>query len=168
MKISKTVFYSILSVFFLTSMTLAASGFSYGKKKAESAPAQSQPSAESKPLRAKSSPGAAVFFVDLKDGATVTSPLLVKFGAKGLTVAPAGEVKDNSGHHHLLIDVEKLPPMDQPLPVTDKIVHFGKAQDQGTITLSPGPHTLQLLFAGGNHVPLNPPVMSKKIKIVVK
>lgn len=141
---------------------------SYGKKKAESAPALTRPAAESKPLRAKSSPGAKVFFVDLKNGAKVKNPFTVKFGISGIELTPAGEVKDNSGHHHLLIDVETLPPMDQPLPATDKIIHFGKAQTETTLTLSPGPHTLQLLLAGGNHIPNDPPVMSDKIKIVVE
>src|SRR5215471_13067890 len=109
MKISKTFLYSILLVSSFAFLIWSPSGFSYGKKKTESAPAQSQPAAESKPLRAKSAHGAAVFFVDLKDGAKVKSPLLVKFGVKGLTLEPAGAVKDNAGHHHLLIDVDTLP-----------------------------------------------------------
>jgi hypothetical protein len=92
----------------------------------------------------------------------------VKFGVEGIELAPAGEVKDNNGHHHLLIDIESLPPLDRPLPATDQIQHFGKAQTETTLTLPPGPHTLQLLFAGGNHVPHDPPVMSDKIHITVK
>ncbi len=132
------------------------------------APETPSPPSTPQITRAKSSPGAKVFFVDLKDGAQVSSPLTVKFGVKGIELAPAGEVKDNSGHHHLLIDVDSPPPMDQPLPSTDKIIHYGKAQTEATLTLSPGPHTLQLLFAGGNHVPHDPPVESEKIKVEVK
>jgi hypothetical protein len=106
--------------------------------------------------------------VDLKDGAIVSNPIHLKFGAEGIEVAPAGQVKDNSGHHHLLVDVAPLPSMDQPLPATDKIIHYGKAQTEVDVTLPPGEHTLQLLFAGGNHIPHDPPVMSEKIKVTVK
>ena len=106
--------------------------------------------------------------MDLKDGATVSNPITVKFGVEGIELAPAGEVKDNSGHHHLLIDLDSPPPMDLPLPATDKIIHYGKAQTEAILNLAPGPHTLQLLFAGGNHVPHDPPVQSEKIKIEVK
>ena len=35
------------------------------------------------------------------------------------------------------------------------------------IELPPGKHTLQLLMGDGNHVPFDPPVMSKKITITV-
>ena len=119
-------------------------------------------------VRAKSSPGAKVFIMDLKDNQLVTSPLTVKFGSEGVEIAKAGEVKDNSGHFHLLIDVDTLPAMDQPIPNNEHMLHFGQGQTEATITLSPGPHTLQLLLAGGNHVPNDPPVMSEKIHIIVE
>lgn len=127
-----------------------------------------QPTTQPSVVRAKSSPGAKAFFVDLKNGQTVTSPLVVKFGSSGVTIAKAGEVIDNTAHFHLLIDVETLPPMDQPLPFSDHILHFGQAQLETTVNLSPGPHTLQLVLAGGNHVPLDPPVNSEKIRVIVK
>lgn len=137
-------------------------------RKPESAPSPSKPSLESRPLRAKSSPGAKVFFVNVKEGDTLMNPIQLVFGAEGIQIAPAGEVKDNSGHHHLLIDIDPLPPMTQPLPATERMQHFGKGQTETTLTLPPGPHTLQLLLAGGNHVPHDPPVMSEKIKVTVK
>ena len=58
-----------------------------------------------------SPPGAAVYFVGLKDGQTVPTTFTVNFGLKGMGVAPAGSDKENSGHHHLLIDTD-LPPLD--------------------------------------------------------
>ena len=117
--------------------------------------------------RAPSPPGAKVFIITPKNGATVHNPFVVKFGLKGMVIAPAGTKAENSGHHHLLIDTD--PPADThaPLPATDKIVHFGKGQTETSLTLPPGKHTLQLVFADGMHVPHNPPLMSKKITLTV-
>ena len=117
--------------------------------------------------RTPSPPGAKVFFIGLKDGATVTNPVTVKFGIKGMTLAPAGTKTENTGHHHLLIDTDPPADLSAPLPATDKIVHFGKAQTETTVTLPPGKHTLQLLLADQNHIPHDPPVFSKKITITV-
>jgi hypothetical protein len=118
--------------------------------------------------RTPSPPGAKVFFVGLKDGAKVTNPVTVKFGIKGMTVAPAGTKDPNTGHHHLLIDTDPPADLSLPLPsVPDKVVHFGKAQTETTLTLPPGKHTLQLVLGDANHIPHNPPVMSKKITITV-
>ena len=118
--------------------------------------------------RTPSPPGAEVYIIGPKDGAIVHNPVQVQFGLKGMGVAPAGLKYDNTGHHHLLIDTD--PPADQstPLPATDKIVHFGKGQTETTVNLSPGKHTLQLLFADYQHIPHSPPVMSKKITITVQ
>jgi len=82
-------------------------------------------------------------------------------------IAPAGIKIENTGHHHLLIDTDAPADMSQPLPASDKVVHFGKGQTETTLTLPPGKHTLQLLLADQNHIPHNPPVISKKITITV-
>jgi hypothetical protein len=117
--------------------------------------------------RTPSAPGAKVFIITPKNGATVHNPVVVKFGLKGMVIAPAGTKAENSGHHHLLIDTDAPADLSVPLPATDKIMHFGKGQTETTLTLTPGKHTLQLLFADLNHIPHNPPVMSKKITITV-
>jgi hypothetical protein len=117
--------------------------------------------------RMPSPPGARVFIISPKNGATVHNPFVVKFGLKGMVIAPAGTKAENSGHHHLLIDTDPPADMNAPLPATDKIVHFGKGQTETSLTLSPGKHTLQLLFADATHIPHNPPLMSKKITVTV-
>ncbi|HYB33192.1 MAG TPA: DUF4399 domain-containing protein [Steroidobacteraceae bacterium] len=117
--------------------------------------------------RTPSPAGAAVYIISPKDGATVHNPVLVQFGLKGMGIAPAGIKFDNSGHHHLLIDTDPPANMSAALPATDKIVHFGKGQTETTLTLTPGKHTLQLLFADMNHTPHDPPVISPKITITV-
>ena len=113
-----------------------------------------------------SAPGAAVYFVDLKDGQTVPTTFTVHFGLKGMGVAPAGSDKENSGHHHLLIDAE-LPPLDQPIPNDFNHLHFGAGQTEAEVTLTEGEHTLQLVLGDKNHVPNTMPLMSERIKVRV-
>lgn len=113
-----------------------------------------------------SPPGAEVYFIDLKDGATVPPKFTVHFGLHGMGVAPAGSSKPNTGHHHLLIDAE-LPPLDQPIPNDFNHLHFGAGQTEAELTLSPGTHTLQLLLGDGGHIPHTPPVYSPLIHINV-
>jgi Domain of unknown function (DUF4399) len=117
--------------------------------------------------RTPSPPGAEVYIITPKNGAKVTSPFVVQFGLKGMGVAPAGIKFDNTGHHHLLIDTDAPADLSAPLPVSEKIVHFGKGHTETTLTLPPGTHTLQLLLGDQSHVPHNPPVISKKITITV-
>jgi hypothetical protein len=117
--------------------------------------------------RTPSPAGAEVYIISPKNGAPVSSPFLVQFGLKGMGVAPAGIKFDNTGHHHLLIDTDAPADLNAPLPATEKIVHYGKGQTETTLTLPPGKHTLQLLFADAGHVPHNPPVISKKITVTV-
>jgi hypothetical protein len=44
--------------------------------------------------------GAEVYFIAPADGATVGRVVVVRFGLKGLGVAPAGVAKEHTGHHH--------------------------------------------------------------------
>src|SRR5579864_6579967 len=119
--------------------------------------------------RSPSPAGAEVYIISPKNGATVhADKVLVQFGLKGMGIAPAGIKFDNTGHHHLLIDIDAPADSGAPLPASDKIVHFGKGQTETSLTLPPGKHTLQLLLGDLNHVPHNPPVLSQKITITVK
>lgn len=118
--------------------------------------------------RTPSPPGAEVYIQTPLDGAKLKSPVTVRFGLRGMGVAPAGIKFDNTGHHHLLIDTEVPADLSLPLPATDKIVHFGKGQTETTIELAPGTHTLQLVLGDVLHIPHNPPVISKKITITVR
>lgn len=117
---------------------------------------------------APSPAGAEVFIESPKDGDVVTSPVKVKFGIKGMELVPAGMMKANAGHHHLVIDAD-LPPADKPVPPNDTHhMHFGKAQTEAEVTLPPGKHTLQLMLGDHAHMPHHPVVSSKKITIEVK
>lgn len=117
--------------------------------------------------RTPSPSGAKVWLIEPKDGAVVKNPITVKFGVEGMKVIPAGTDEPNSGHHHLLVDT-KLDDYGAPIPADDKHKHFGKAQTETTIELSPGKHTLQDVFADKNHTPHEPPVQSEVITITVE
>lgn len=110
--------------------------------------------------------GAAAYIISPEDGAVVPTTFTVKFGLKGMGVAPAGTDTPNTGHHHLLVDMAELPPIDQPMG--SGIKHFGGGQTETSITLDPGEHTLQIMLGDKNHVPHDPPVLSEKVTIMVE
>jgi hypothetical protein len=110
---------------------------------------------------------AELYFISPQDGATVKSPVTVRFGLRGMGVAPAGVAIENTGHHHLLIDAE-LPPQNMPVPADANHVHFGKGQTEASVMLAPGRHRLQLLLGDHLHIPHDPPVASKPIAITVE
>lgn len=112
--------------------------------------------------------GTKVYFLSPTDGETVTNPVVVRFGLSGMGVAPAGVAKENTGHHHLLIDLETLPDLTKPIPSDKNHRHFGGGQTEVVLELTPGEHHLQLLLGDYAHTPHNPPVVSKQIKILVK
>ncbi len=118
--------------------------------------------------RQKAAEGTSVYIIAPANGATVSSPFTVRFGLKGMGVAPAGVNHPNTGHHHLLIDVAELPDLATPLPATDNIRHFGGGQTEAEITLPAGQHTLQLVFADYLHLAHERPVVSEKVTITVK
>ena len=111
--------------------------------------------------------GAQVYFITPQDGATVSNPVTVRFGLKGMGIAPAGVEKKNTGHHHLIIDT-KLEDYNNAIPTDEKHRHFGGGQTETTVTLSPGKHTLQLIVGDHNHIPHDTPIQSKRITITVK
>ena len=112
-------------------------------------------------------PDSKLYFINLKNGDSVSSPVTVLFGLSGMGVAPAGIEKAGTGHHHLLIDVESID-INAPIPNSDQLRHFGLGQTEVTLPMTPGKHTLQLLLADQNHIPHHPPVMSERITITVK
>ncbi len=134
-------------------------------READQSTAAEAPAAQA--ARTPAPPGAAVFFVEPLDGARVKSPLTIKFGISGMSVAPAGDRTPNTGHHHLLIDTELADP-SQPVPSDPQHLHFGKGQTEVSLELSPGQHRLQLVLGDAQHVPHDPPVISKPITITVE
>ena len=112
--------------------------------------------------------GAKVYILSPANGAIVTSPVTIRFGLSGMGVAPAGVNRENTGHHHLLIDVEALPDMSRPIPSDKHHRHFGGGQTEVVLDLTPGQHRLQLLLGDYSHIPHNPSVLSEPVIITVE
>ncbi len=133
--------------------------------------AATRPGAAPQAAKPQSAPKPAVpelYFIAPRNGATVHGPVTVQFGLKGAGIAPAGVKFDNTGHHHLLVDTDLSQiNMNATLPMTDKILHFGKGQTETELKLEPGEHTLQLVLADYTHVPVHPALVSKQITIHV-
>ncbi len=113
---------------------------------------------------------AKVYFINLKDGDTVTSPVTIRFGLSGMGIAPAGTQVPNTGHHHLLIDAAPLEgeALNEAIPMDEHHMHFGKGQTEAVVTLPKGSHTLQLVLGDWSHIPHKDPVMSERITVNVE
>ena len=112
--------------------------------------------------------GAKAYIIAPSDGSSVSNPVTIRFGLKGMGVAPAGVEKEKTGHHHLLIDVEPSSiDMENSLPADDNHRHFGGGQTEVTLDLPAGTHKLILLLGDRNHVPHDPPIISAPITIKV-
>jgi len=110
--------------------------------------------------------GPTVSILEPADGAVVSSPFKLRFGVRGMAVAPAGDVVDGSGHHHLLINLGPLP-SGQVVPFTEKHLHFGKGQTETELSLPPGTYQLTAQFANGAHQSYGPR-LAQTITITVK
>jgi len=130
-------------------------------------PVHAQEAAPAALPRTAAPESALTYLVSPANGATVSSPFTIRFGLRGMGVAPAGVTTPNTGHHHLLIDVETLPPDNLPIPNDANHRHFGLGQTETELTLPPGQHTLQLVLGDALHIPHQPPVRSEKITITV-
>lgn len=119
--------------------------------------------------------GAEVYFINLEDGAEVTSPVLVQFGLRNMGVAPAGFDQEGTGHHHLLLNRAPFGESEAgdrelivPVPSDDNHLHFGGGQTEVTLDLPPGEYTMQMVLGDAAHVPHDPPVVSDYITVTVE
>ncbi len=102
---------------------------------------------------------ASVYFSNIQNGAQLKAPFKVIMGAEGITVSPAGELKENTGHHHILIDRGPFPE-GQVIPTNEKHIHFGGGQKETELKLSLGKHKITLQFADGIHRSYGPRLSS--------
>ena len=111
-------------------------------------------------------PAQAVMLLEPANNAIVSSPFKVRFGVKGMSVAEAGDILPNSGHHHLLINQAPVA-KGESVPFSDQHLHFGKGQTDAEVKLAPGVYRLTAQFANGAHQSYGAP-MSKTITVTVK
>jgi hypothetical protein len=108
---------------------------------------------------------AVLYFVWPQDGTTIKGGF---WGLRNMGVTHAGDDFQNSGHHHLLLDVNEPLDPNEPIPQDKTHLHFGAGQTEARIELPPGKHTLQLVLGDAKHYPFNPPLVSNKITISIK
>ena len=95
--------------------------------------------------------GAIVFFVNLKNGQKIKSPFKVQMGASGIALDSAGKLRPASGHHHILIDAGDSLAAGTVVPKDSTHLHFGNAQKEAELKLTPGEHKITLQYADGIH-----------------
>ena len=98
-----------------------------------------------------------VFFVQPTDGATISTEAQLVFGSEMFEIAavPPGEiaeadVRPGTGHYHVAIDADCLPP-GQIIPKADPWIHFGTGANTADITLTPGTHRLTVQAGDDQH-----------------
>ena len=114
---------------------------------------------------------ARVFFVGIANGDRISNPISISFGIEGFGITPAGtkdETRHNAGHHHLLIDTDTLPDLDEPIPQGAAYRHFDAGETEAKLELPLGRHSLQLLLGDEDHEPQDPALYSEKIWVTVE
>jgi hypothetical protein len=111
---------------------------------------------------------ALLYFIWPQNGTVIKGGFWCRFGLRNMGVTHAGEDFQNSGHHHLLIDVNEPLDVNEPIPQDKNHVHFGAGQTEARVELPPGKHTLQLVLGDHKHYPFNPPLVSEKITVTIK
>lgn len=111
--------------------------------------------------------GARVFFTNLSDGATVSSPLKVTMGSENFAIQPAGDIVDGTGHLHILVDAD-CTPVGEVVIKDETHLHYGQGQMEAELTLTPGQHTLCLQAANGAHIALPGAGMTQQVTITVE
>lgn len=143
------------AIVLLAAMTACNSGSSNEAVSTDSTTVQTDTSHTMKMETVSSLPAipadASVFFKSPKNGETVSSPVKIQMGVKGMSIDSAGAVKPNSGHFHILIDAGDSIASGVIIPKDSVHLHFGNAQQETSVTLTPGKHTLTLQFADGAH-----------------
>ncbi|MBX3175028.1 MAG: DUF4399 domain-containing protein [Gemmatimonadaceae bacterium] len=112
-------------------------------------------------------PAPEVYFRAPADGAVLPRTFEVAFGLRNFGVAPAGAQFPNTGHFHILINVEP-PATGVVIPADSLHRHFGAGQIETTLTLAPGTYTLRLVVADHEHKVIGPALASKPIRITVR
>jgi uncharacterized protein DUF4399/uncharacterized protein DUF6130 len=97
-----------------------------------------------------------VLFVEPKNGATVKSPVHLKFGVRNFEIAavPPGDVtksRPGVGHYHIGIDQTCLASGKVIVKGTPSWVHLGDGKDEIDMQLPPGRHKLALQIGDDLH-----------------
>ena len=114
------------------------------------------------PLRV---PQPMTYFTNLKDGDSIVTPYVLKFGLSRTGLAAITKNVPKTGHHHLLVNRDLPLDFTEPLPFNDQYRHFGKGQMEAVLDFQPGTYKLRLLLADHKHIPFF--IYSKPMTITV-
>ncbi len=131
--------------------------------------AQARPATPASPSAGTAAKQAApqIYFRVPRDNAVVDRTFDLAFGLKNYGVAPAGVNLANTGHFHVLINVE--PPAPGVIVPADSLHrHYGGGQIETSLTLAPGRYTLRLVLADFEHKVIGPPLISAPVRITVR
>jgi hypothetical protein len=110
---------------------------------------------------------AVLYIIYPSDGQRIRGSFPVRFGLRNMGVTHAGDRTPNTGHHHLLVDVNEAIDPNEPVPTDKQHIHFGAGQTETRLELPPGKHVLQLVLGDADHKPFAPLLVSKKITVTV-
>lgn len=102
------------------------------------------------------------------NGSVVRGGFWLRMGLSGMGVAPAHVAWPDTGHHHVLVDVDEPPRAGEVIPNDRNHLHFGGGQTEARLDLPPGKHSLQLVLGDEDHRVFAPPITSPKITITVR
>ncbi|NND76131.1 MAG: DUF4399 domain-containing protein [Ilumatobacter sp.] len=98
--------------------------------------------------------GPTATFDSPNDGAAVAGGVALAMSAEGVTIEPAGEVRNGFGHFHVIADAG-CETTGTGIGKDADHLHFGGGQAAGTIYLEPGQHELCLQVGDGVHAALD-------------
>ncbi|MGO4570506.1 DUF4399 domain-containing protein [Microvirga sp. 2TAF3] len=110
---------------------------------------------------------AVLYIIYPYNGQRIRGGFPVRFGLRNMGVTHAGDTTPNTGHHHLLVDVDEEVDTAEPIPTDKQHLHFGAGQTETRLDLPPGKHTLRLVLGDADHKPFKPLLISKKITVTV-
>jgi len=140
----------------LVGLSIVIAGCSGAPETSKPASAPAAAPAAAPPPAASTTPR--VFFVEPVNGATVKSPVHLKFSTENFMImavpAEVKEVRAGMGHHHVGVDIDCLPPGSE-IPKANPWVHFGKGDADIDMQLTPGPHKLTLEAGDDKHMTMS-------------
>ena len=130
--------------------------------------AEAEVMAHDEAMVAEGEGGPRVFFVSPEDGATVTSPVLLQFGAENFVIEPVGDgaIHDGMGHFHIAVNAPCLEP-GIVIPTANPWIHFGDGSAEIEMQLPTGEATLCLQIGDGEHRTLGGEGLSSVITLNV-
>jgi hypothetical protein len=110
----------------------------------------------------KAAAAAQVSIVEPEDGAEITgTSVMIVLSAANIEIAPAGDTRPGTGHHHLFVNAPVIPAAGEAIPAgVAGIVHLGQAQTSYELTnLTPGEYTVISVIGDLAHRRVDPQVL---------